>query len=63
MTNEELDGYLVLILFMLKKEKSLPSRKPSKILVKGNIRKRVAEGLYNNLVYEMQIGNREFHFK
>ena len=29
MTNEELDGYLVLILFMLKKEKSLPSKKDS----------------------------------
>ena len=27
MTDEELDGYLVLILFMLKKKKSLPSKK------------------------------------
>ena len=26
MTDEELDGYLVLILFMLKKKKSLPSK-------------------------------------
>ena len=27
MTDEELDAYLVLILFMLKKKKSLPSKK------------------------------------
>ena len=28
MTDEELDGYVVLIIFMLKKKKSLPSKKP-----------------------------------
>ena len=28
MKDEELDAYLVLIFFMLKKKKSLPSRKP-----------------------------------
>ena len=28
MMDEELDGYLVLIFFMLKKKKSLPSKKP-----------------------------------
>ena len=28
MTEEELDGYLVLIFFMLKKKKSMPSKKP-----------------------------------
>ena len=28
MTDKELDGYLVLIHFMLKKKKSLPSKKP-----------------------------------
>ena len=39
MTEEELDGYLVLIFFMLKKKKSMPSKKPYKILVKGNIQK------------------------
>ena len=39
MTDEELNGYLVLIHFMLKKKKSLPSKKPWKILVKGNIQK------------------------
>ena len=38
MTEEELDGYLVLIFFMLKKKKSMPSKK-QKILVKGNIQK------------------------
>ena len=39
MADEELDGYLVLILFMLKRKKSLPSKKPQKILVKGNIQR------------------------
>ena len=28
MTDEELDGNVVLIIFMLKKKKSLPSKKP-----------------------------------
>ena len=63
MKDEDLDGYLVLILFMLKKKKSLSSKKPSKILIKGIFKKRAAEGLYNNLVHELQIGDREFHFK
>ena len=39
MADEELDGYLVLILFMLKRKKSLSSKKPQKILVKGNIQR------------------------
>ena len=38
-TDEELDGYLVLILFALKKEKFLTIKKIYKILGKGNIQK------------------------
>ena len=38
MTDEELDGFLVLVLFMLKKKKPLPSKKP-KILDTVNIHK------------------------
>ena len=30
MMDEKLDGYLALIFFMLKKKKSLPSKKPQK---------------------------------
>ena len=38
-TDEELDGYLVLILFYVKKEKVLALKKPEKISVKRNIQK------------------------
>ena len=34
MTDKELDGYLVLIPFMLKKKKSLPSKKPKRFCVR-----------------------------
>ena len=39
MTDVELDGYLVLIFFMLKKKNSLTSKKPLKVFVKGNIQR------------------------
>ena len=38
-TDEELDGYLVLILFYVKKEKVLALKKPEKISGKRNIQK------------------------
>ena len=63
MTDEELDGYLVLILLMLKKKKSLPSKKPKRFWVREVFKTRAAYGLYNNLVHELQIGDREFYFK
>ena len=63
MTEEELDGYLVLILFMLKKKKSLPSKNFKRFWLKEIFKKRAADGLYNNSLYELQIGDREFHFK
>ena len=53
-TDEELDGYLVLILFMLKKKKSFPSKKPWNILVKGDIQKETI-GLCNNLVHKLHV--------
>ena len=45
MMDKELDGYLVLILFILKQEKSLPSNKS-----KNN---RVAFGFHNKLLHEL----------
>ena len=61
MTDEELDGYLVLVLFMLKKKKSLPSKRP--FWLSEIFEKKAAYGLYNNLVHELRIGDREFYFK
>ena len=62
-TDKELDGYLVLIRFMLKKKKSLPSKKSKRFWVREIFKKRAAYGLYNNLVHELRIGDREFNFK
>ena len=53
MTDEELDGYLVLILFALKKEKSLPSKKSTRYWAREIFKKKAAYGLYNNLVHEL----------
>ena len=53
MTDREIDDYLVLILFMLKKKKSLPSKKPKRFWVREIFRKRAVYGLYNNLVHEL----------
>ena len=44
MTDEELDGYLVLILFMLKKKKSLPSKKSERFCLREIFKKRAAYG-------------------
>ena len=60
---EGLDGYLVLILSMLKKKKCLPSKNLKRFWLSEIFREKAADGLYNNLVHEMQIGDREFHFK
>ena len=57
-TDEELDGYLVLILFALKKEKSLPSKKSTRYWAREIFKKKAAYGLYNNLVHELWIGDR-----
>ena len=63
MTNEELDSYLVLIIFVLKKKKSLPSKNLKRFRVKKIFKKGAAYWLYNNLAHELWIGNREFYFK
>ena len=63
MADEELDGYLILILFILKKKKSLPSKKPFGFWLREIFKKRAADGFYNNLVHQLQIGDREFHLK
>ena len=44
MTDEELDGYLVLILFYVKKEKILALKKTVKISGKRNIQKEIGIG-------------------
>ena len=62
MTDEELDGYLVLILFYVQKEKSLPSKKSTRFCVR-EIFKRAVFGLYNNLVHELGIGDGKLYFK
>ena len=59
MTDEELDGYLVLIRFMLKKKKSLPSKKSKRFWVREIFKERAAYELYNNLMDELKIGDRE----
>ena len=63
MTDEELDTYLLFILFMFKKKKSLPSKKPKRFWVREIFKKGAAYGLNSNLVQELQIGVREFYFK
>ena len=62
MTDEELDGYSVLILFIVKRKNSLPSKKSKGIWVSEIFKKRATYGLYN-LVHELRIGNREFFFE
>ena len=42
MTNEELDSYLVLIIFVLKKKKSLPSKNLKRFRVKKIFKKGAA---------------------
>ena len=63
MKDEELDAYLVLILFILKKKKSLPSKNLKRFWLREIFKKGAADELCNNLVHEPQIGDREFHFK
>ena len=63
MTDDELDGYLVLILFMLKKKKSWTSKKSENFWVREIFRKRSVYGLSNNVVHELRIGDRELYFK
>ena len=60
MTYEKLDGYLVLITFMLKKKKFYPSKKYQRFWVRKIFKKRKAQSIYNNLVQELRIGNRKF---
>ena len=63
MTDEELDGYLVLIPFMLKKEILAIKKNLKRFWLKEIYKKRAADGLYNNLAHELQIGDRAFNFK
>ena len=53
MTDERLDCYLVLILFMLKKKNSLPLKKSKRFWVREIFKKRAEYGFYNNLVHEL----------
>ena len=61
MTDEELDRYVVWI--KTKKEKFLPSKKSKRFWAREVFKKRAAYGLYNNLVHEKRIGDKEFYFK
>ena len=63
MMDKKLNGYLVLVLIILKKEKSLPSKKSKRFWVRKIFKKRAAYGLYNNLVHELRIRDRDFYFK
>ena len=66
MIDEELGGYLVLILFMLKKKKSLLSKISKRFWVREMFKKKAANGFYNNFVHELGCtwsGGREFYFK
>ena len=50
--------------FYVKKKKILALKKNLKrFWLREIFKTRVADGLYNNLVHELQIGDREFHFK
>ena len=55
-TDKELDGLFSFDTFYVKNEKILALK--SEIF-----KKRAAYGLHNNLVHELQIGDREFYFK
>ena len=50
MTDKKLDGYLVLIRFMVKKKKSLPSKKSEKFWVREIFKKRATYGLLRSSV-------------
>ena len=63
MTDEELDGYLVLIHFVLKKEKSLPSKNSARYWIREIFEKKAVYGIHNNFVHELRIGDRELCFK
>ena len=60
---EESDAYFVLILFMLKKKSPCPQKNFKRFWLREIFKKRAADELYNNLVHDMQIRDREFHFK
>ena len=50
--------------FYVKKEKNLAIKNNLKRLwLREIFKKRAKDGLYNSLVHELQIGDREFHFK
>ena len=50
-TDEELDGYLVLILFMLKKKKTLALKKTPRFWIQEIFIKTATDRLYKNLVH------------
>ena len=62
-TDDELDGYVVLIFFCVRKEKVLALKKSKRFWVREIFKKRAAYGLYNNLVHELRTGDREFYIK
>ena len=49
--------------FYVKKKKVLALKKSKRFWVREIFKKRAAYGLYNNLVHELRIGDREFNFK
>ena len=64
MTDEELDRWLFSFdTFYIKKEKSLPSKKSKRFWVREIFKKTAMYWLYNNLVDELRIRDREFYFK
>ena len=50
MTDKELDGYLVLIRFMLKKKKSFPSKKSERFWVREIFKKKAVSGLLGSSI-------------
>ena len=57
MTDEELDDYLILVLFMLKKEKLLPPEKSKWFWVGEIFQKRALYGRYDTMNWKMEMGN------
>ena len=62
-TDDELDGYVVLIFFVSEKKKVLALKKSKRFWVREIFKKRAAYELYSNLVHELRTGDREFYIK
>ena len=59
--DEELLNISILILILLKQKQK--KNKSRRFWVREIFKKRNQHGLYNNLIQELQFGDREFYFK